>query len=108
MKGIIKRHVLKDALCYTVEQDNAFKNVFSGCTAPLVGNVGVRSQRLTKISREFGAKWWFYESMGTGPVGRKGCGGAVRSDRLYNFRLGEGQGRSLRYFGSKVPRTLRG
>ena len=29
---------------------------------------------------------------GTGPVGRKSCTGVVRSDLLYTFRLGGGQG----------------
>ena len=52
----------------------------------------------------------FIEAWGTGPMGRKCCTGVVMGNSLYSLRLGGGQGqhKSLRYFGSKVSRTLRG
>ena len=43
-------------------------------------------------------------------MGRKSCTGIMRSGPLYTFKLGGGQGerKSLRNFGSKFSRTMRG
>ena len=61
--------------------------------------------------RHLWCKMVAYYSMGTGPMGTKSCcPWVVRSGPLYACELGGGQGwcKSLRKFGSKVSRTLRG
>jgi len=55
-----------------------------------VGNGGVQSWWPRKNSWDvFGAKRWFYESTGIGPVDRKSsCSGVVRGDCWYTLELG--------------------
>ena len=47
----------------------------------IVGFVGSGADDQERILEEvFGADRWFYESTGTGPVGRKSCPGTIRRD----------------------------